>query len=188
MPISGRRWGEGINPEIPQKCAGILILPPMSFPTPTGAIPAPKHAPYPPELPPTDFLWFQGLSDLPQRKLFESKLKASWGRLVFTKGIIPWFFMQMICGESIFEMLFALQLRPIVAEVDSISILSLIEIGTPNKGGKCFSGFHSSPIVRLSFADLERSWSHCLAFCRANSKLSSVMMHKSFPTVVARYP
>ncbi len=44
-------------------------LPPISFPTPIGDDLVETPTLYPPELPPGDFLVFQGFSVLPQRKL-----------------------------------------------------------------------------------------------------------------------
>lgn len=60
----------GFNPNIPQCYAGTLILPPISDPTPNIEHLALINPPYPPELPPTDLLTFQGLIDLPHRRLF----------------------------------------------------------------------------------------------------------------------
>lgn len=88
-PQNGSLSAEGMKPNTPLKAAGILILPAMSFPIPIGESLAATAAPYPPELPPADFLWFQGLRALPQRKLFESKLKQSCGIFVLMKGICP---------------------------------------------------------------------------------------------------
>lgn len=113
-PIVGNLWAEGISPETPQKCEGILMLPPMSFPMPIGETPEARAAPYPPELPPTDFLLFQGLRHLPHRKLLESKLKASCGRLVWTKGMSPLFFKHLITYESSLQSRLALALSPMV--------------------------------------------------------------------------
>lgn len=116
-PIVGNLWAEGINPDTPQKCEGILMLPPMSFPMPIGETPEARAAAYPPELPPTDFLLFQGLRHLPQRKLLESKLKASCGRLVWMKGISPLFFTHLIKHESSLQSRLALALNPTVEAI-----------------------------------------------------------------------
>lgn len=53
------------------------MLPPISFPIPIGETPDANAAPYPPELPPTDFFLFHGFKQRPHKKLLESKLKAS---------------------------------------------------------------------------------------------------------------
>ena len=42
----------GFKAHIPQKLAGILILPPISAPTPKGEPPEQSNPPSPPELPP----------------------------------------------------------------------------------------------------------------------------------------
>ena len=57
------------KPQTPLKAAGILTEPNISFPTPIGDIFDAIAEPYPPELPPADFVGFQGLIVLPHRKL-----------------------------------------------------------------------------------------------------------------------
>lgn len=52
------------------------------------------------------------------------------------KGIIPLFLMQRIKGLSYPIMVFALMVNPTVDLVPLISILSLIETGTPKRGGR----------------------------------------------------
>jgi hypothetical protein len=47
-PLPVRRPGVGLKPNIPQKCAGIRILPPISEPMPSGAPRAAINAPSPP--------------------------------------------------------------------------------------------------------------------------------------------
>lgn len=61
---------EGNRAVIPQKWAGILTLPPISFPIPIGDILAAMQAASPPELPPEDLFLFQGLTHLPHKRLF----------------------------------------------------------------------------------------------------------------------
>jgi hypothetical protein len=77
-------------------------------------------APYPPELPPADFLWFQGFNVLPHKKLKESKLKANWGKLVFMKGIRPVRLKVFIVAQSSLSILWALIVAPMVEWVPSI--------------------------------------------------------------------
>lgn len=57
------------KPHTPLKAAGIRTEPNISFPIPIGDIFDATAEPYPPELPPADFLGFQGLIVLPHRKL-----------------------------------------------------------------------------------------------------------------------
>lgn len=151
-PKVGSLEADGIRPETPQKWQGILILPPISLPRPIGDVLAAIDAAYPPELPPTDLLTFHGFKHLPQRKLFESKLNATWGKLVLIKGIIPLFLKQLIITLSFLMMLLALTIRPTVDVVPSIYTLSLIEIGIPNRGGKWLL-IYPSFIVQLVFPD-----------------------------------
>lgn len=170
VPMRGRRpWAER-RAEMPQKAAGILRLPPMSLPTPMGEMRAATAPPSPPELPPTDFFWFQGLRALPQRKLLVSKHMASWGRLVFTKGIMPAFLMALARMSSCSTMRLARQESPTVEVVPASSMLSLREMGTPNSGGRNFSISHSSSRVQLFLPLFLRILSHSSALASAYSK------------------
>ena len=83
-------------------------LPPISFPTPIGDDLVETATPYPPELPPGDFLTFQGFSVLPQRKLLVSKLIAICNIFVLMNGIIPLFLMQVTIPQSYPTILLAL--------------------------------------------------------------------------------
>ncbi len=132
----GSLSAEGQRPHTPLKAAGILILPAMSFPIPTGDILAAMAAPSPPELPPGDFLGFQGFRALPQRKLLQSKLKASWGKLVLMKGMRPVNFMHLMVAQSSLTNLSARIVTPRVDLVFSMSMFSLMEVGIPKRGGK----------------------------------------------------
>jgi hypothetical protein len=103
----------------------------MSLPTPSRDILAAIAAASPPELPPTDLLFFQGFKHLPQTKLFESKFIANCGRLVLTKGIIPPLLIALDKKPSYLIILVALTVTPTVDVVPSSSMLSFSEIGTP---------------------------------------------------------
>lgn len=155
-PIFGTLPGPGIKEAIPQNAAGILKLPPISLPIPIKESLAASAAPSPPELPPTDFLLFHGLRVRPQRKLLESKFRAICGRFVLTKGIIPAALIACDKRLSYFLISLALTVNPIVEVVPWSSILSLIEMGTPKRGGRYLSKFHSSSKVQFLFPLLAR--------------------------------
>lgn len=55
----------GFNPYIPQKAAGILILPPISEPMPITLQRDAYKAASPPDEPPTALFLFHGFNDLP---------------------------------------------------------------------------------------------------------------------------
>ena len=67
--IRGSLYALTSKPHTPLKAAGILTEPNISLPTPIGDIFEAIAEPYPPELPPADFLGFQGLIVLPHRRL-----------------------------------------------------------------------------------------------------------------------
>ncbi len=75
--LNGSLSAEEHKAHTPLKAAGILKLPAISLPIPMGDILHAMAAPSPPELPPADLLGCHGFKVLPQRKLNESKLKAS---------------------------------------------------------------------------------------------------------------
>ena len=52
MPLQGNRSSVGLSAVMPQKCAGMRRLPPMSVPIPRGLMPDAIAAASPPELPP----------------------------------------------------------------------------------------------------------------------------------------
>lgn len=58
------------------------------------------------------------------------------------KGINPVYFMHFIVAQSYLAYLSALTVAPRVDRVPSMSMLSLIEVGIPNSGGKYFSISH----------------------------------------------
>ena len=55
----------GLNPQIPQKAAGILMLPPISLPILRGVPPIATNPASPPELPPVVLVISQGFSAVP---------------------------------------------------------------------------------------------------------------------------
>src|SRR5690625_2851256 len=61
----GTRPCVGVSPTMPQKLAGMRMLPPPSVPTASGAIPAATAAPAPPEEPPGVFDGSTGLRVIP---------------------------------------------------------------------------------------------------------------------------
>ena len=95
-------------------------------------------------------------------------MKASCGRLLFIKGIIPEYLKHLTVAQSYLMNLYALIVAPIVERVPYISMLSLTEIGMPKRGGKNLSMFHSSSKVQFRFFDVNLSWSHSFAFLSAN--------------------
>src|SRR5580700_8521670 len=68
-PVEGTRPGVGFNPQIPEKCAGILIEPPPSLPTPPAEHPAAIAAASPPLDPPGVRSTSQGLFVRPYKEL-----------------------------------------------------------------------------------------------------------------------
>lgn len=55
----------GLKPHMPQKAAGMRMLPPMSLPMPSGEPPPPMRAPSPPDEPPEVFWKLWGLTVCP---------------------------------------------------------------------------------------------------------------------------
>lgn len=161
------------------------MLPAMSLPTPIGDTLDAIAAPSPPELPPADFLWFQGFRVLPHRKLKESKLKASWGRFVLMKGIWPVFFRHFMVAQSSLKGFSALTVIPTVEQVPCMSMLSLMEVGIPKRGGRNLSISQSSSRVQFFLPESCLSLSHSLALVRAKSKYYSVIMQLLTPIVQA---
>ena len=150
-PIFGILPGPDSREVTPQNAAGILKLPPTSLPTPIKDNLAAIAAASPPELPPTDFLLFHGLRHRPHSKLCESKFIANCGKFVLINGIIPETLITLAKLLSYFIIELARTVTPTVEAVPSNSILSLREIGTPYKGGKYLSIFHSSSKVQFFF-------------------------------------
>lgn len=63
------------NPQIPQKAAGMRILPPTSVPMPRMDPPLLMRAASPPEEPPGLLVWSRGCTVWPKIRLLQSKLK-----------------------------------------------------------------------------------------------------------------
>lgn len=81
----------GLRPYSPQKCAGILMLPPISDPHPIADPPIAKSAPSPPLDPPGVYFPLYGFVVTPQRGFEHSQFSRPWGTLVLTMGIPPRF-------------------------------------------------------------------------------------------------
>src|SRR5579871_1856186 len=71
-PVEATRPGVGLNPQIPEKCAGVRIEPPPSLPTPPIELPEAIAAASPPLEPPAEYSRFQGLEVLPVSRLSDS--------------------------------------------------------------------------------------------------------------------
>ena len=82
-------WTVGLNPKIPHMWAGILMLPPISPPTPIRDPPPAIRAASPPEEPPTPRPGLCGFVVAPKMGLDVSQLIMVCGTFVFTKGTAP---------------------------------------------------------------------------------------------------
>src|SRR5699024_11466143 len=76
-----RPW-VGLNPTMPQKAAGMRILPPPSVPTAQGPIPAATAAAAPPEEPPAVKRGSMGLQVMPESGLSVTAFHANSGVVV----------------------------------------------------------------------------------------------------------
>ena len=133
-PLYVNLYWVGLNPTIPLNAAGILILPPISVPIPSGTHLAATRPASPPLLPPHDLSWLYGFCALPQILLSEWIERAACGRLPLTRGIAPPYKSLIRIALSSWTLLFLIA-QPTVTNIPCISMSSLTEIGIPWKNG-----------------------------------------------------
>src|SRR5699024_8721778 len=89
-----------LNPTMPQKAAGMRILPPPSVPTAHGPIPAATAAATPPEDPPAVRRGSMGFRVMPLSGLSVTAFQANSGVVVLPTNTIPSERNRAATGES----------------------------------------------------------------------------------------
>src|SRR5690625_3176552 len=129
----GTRPCVGLSPTMPQKLAGMRMLPPASVPTASGAIPAATAAPAPPEEPPGVFDGSTGLRVIPVNGESVTAFQAISGVVVLPTNTIPSSRSRAATGESTGHgWSGGTDFEPRSVGQPLVRKMSLIEIGTPS--------------------------------------------------------
>ena len=124
----------GLYPQTPQKWHGILMLPPLSEPTPIKVPPLINRPASPPVDPPYDLSGWVGWMLLPKTWFSLSKLNPNWGILVLAIIIPPALSIKKDWIPCPFDLYLHLETHPNDWKVPGAMKVSFNVIGIPNNG------------------------------------------------------